>query len=99
MTKTQGARKTNKAQVLRLNNTIVFEKSLLLEEYGNIHDLFLAPCALHLVPYPKSILVLSPIFSDLVSPRRFVSLPITDVSKTISKRLEKEPMMEFFTME
>jgi hypothetical protein len=49
--------------------------------------------------YPKSILVLSPILSDRVSPRRLESLPITDASSTISNRLEKEPMIEFLTME
>ena len=61
----------------------------------------LVPCALHLVPffYPKSILVLSPIFNLLVSPLRPVSLPMIEASKTISKRLEKEPMIEFLMIE
>ena len=43
--------------------------------------------------------VLSPMFSERVSPRITVSLPIRESSSTISKRLEKEPMMEFLTME
>jgi hypothetical protein len=49
--------------------------------------------------YPRSMSVLSPIFNVLVSPLIPVSLPMSDASKTISKRLEKEPMMEFFMME
>ena len=44
-------------------------------------------------------LVLSPIFSERVSPRKLESLPITESSKTISNKLEKEPMIEFFTMQ
>jgi hypothetical protein len=49
--------------------------------------------------YPRSILVLSPIFNLRVSPLRPVSLPIIEASKTISKRLEKEPIIEFLIIE
>ena len=49
--------------------------------------------------YPKSISVLSPIFNVRVSPLMLVSLPMSEKSRTISKRFEKEPIIEFLIIE
>lgn len=90
----------NKDKLMERIKTKRKKISLVLEKINCNH--FIHPAikqfnhkAIH---HPKSISVLSPIFSDLVSPLMPVSLPIRESSSTTSYSLEKEPMIDSFTI-